>query len=184
MYPDGSTFKDYAVHRGLENRGFKGLNGSEWFNCSLKDVKAAILAVKNGTINIENRTNDFKMRPEQKRAVEVTKRYFEIEKIENPTNTPKFLWNAKMRFGKTFASYQLAKSMDMDRILILTFKPAVQSAWEEDLLTHIDFEAWQYYSQHYSDKTGLTPEDLDPGRPIVCFGSFQDFLGVSKSGGI
>lgn len=184
MYPDGSTFKDYAVHRALENRGFKGLNGSEWFNCSLNDVKAAILAVKNGTINFENRTNDFKMRPEQKRAVEVTKRYFETEKVENPTSAPKFLWNAKMRFGKTFASYQLAKSMDMDRILILTFKPAVQSAWEEDLLTHIDFEGWQYYSQHYSDKTGINPEELDPNRPIVCFGSFQDFLGVSKSGGI
>ncbi|MEY8291573.1 GIY-YIG nuclease family protein [Carnobacteriaceae bacterium 52-44] len=184
MYSDGSTFKDYAVHRALENRGFKGLNGSEWFDCSLNDVKAAILAVKNGTINFENRTNDFRMRPEQKRAVEVTKRYFETEKEENPSSTPKFLWNAKMRFGKTFASYQLAKSMDMDRILILTFKPAVQSAWEEDLLTHIDFEGWQYYSQHYSDKTGINPEELDPNRPIVCFGSFQDFLGVSKSGGI
>ena len=45
-----------------------------------------------------------------------------------------------MRFGKTFASYQLAKKMNWMKILILTFKPAVEEAWKEDLLSHIDFE--------------------------------------------
>lgn len=184
MFSDGAAFKDHEVHKVLEAKGFKALNNSEWFRCSVNDVKAAILAVKNGTVNIENRIQDFNMRPEQAEAVAITKAYFENEAIENPNSTPKFLWNAKMRFGKTFASYQLAKAMNMDRVLILTFKPAVQSAWEEDLLTHLDFEGWQYYSQHYSNKTGITPEMLDSNRPIVCFGSFQDFLGVSKSGGI
>jgi hypothetical protein len=184
MYPDGSTFMDHEVHKTLKNRGFRQQSGSEWFKCSVKDVMAAIRAVKTGTKNIENRIYDFKMRPEQKEAVRVTKEYFESEKKENPDRNPKFLWNAKMRFGKTFATYQLAKVMGMTRVLVLTFKPAVQSAWEEDLLTHVDFEGWQYFSYDYSSRTGVQPEQLDQNRPLVCFGSFQDFLGVSRSGGI
>jgi len=52
----------------------------------------------------------FPQRPEQKRAVNKTIQYFENFKKEPENNgkTPCFLWNAKMRFGKTFASYQLA----------------------------------------------------------------------------
>ncbi len=184
MYPDGNTFMDHEVHRVLKNKGFRQLSGSEWFNCSLEDVLAAIRAVKTGTENIENRICDFKMRPEQVAAVRITKEYFEAEKKENPTRNPKFLWNAKMRFGKTFAAYQLAKAMGLTRVLVLTFKPAVQSAWEEDLLTHIDFEGWQYFSYDYSRRTGVTPEQLEQDSPLVCFGSFQDFLGESPAGGI
>ena len=42
-----------------------------------------------------------------KRTVE----YFELSKKDEPERVPKFLWNAKMRFGKTFTSYQLAKEI-------------------------------------------------------------------------
>ncbi len=184
MRPDGSTFLDHEVHRELIKRGCKRQGISEYFKCTIDDVKAAILAVKTRTDNFENRTEDFAMRPEQLNAVNMTKAYFEYEKKHSPQRSIKFLWNAKMRFGKTFAAYQLAKAMNMKRVLILTFKPAVQSAWEEDLLTHIDFEGWQYYSKNYEHRTGTTPEDLDKKRPIVCFGSFQDFLGVNENGGI
>ena len=89
--------------------------------------------------NIQNRVLDFKMRPEQEAAVLKTSNYFKQAKRENKKKTPHFLWNAKMRFGKTFAAYQLAKKEKWKRILILTFKPAVQNAWEEDLLLHKDF---------------------------------------------
>ena len=86
-----------------------------------------------------------------------------------------------MRFGKTFAAYQLAKRMGWKRLLVMTFKPAVQSAWEEDLKTHVDFEGWQFISP----KSGLNQERINWKRPIVCFGSFQDFLGKNKqTGGI
>ena len=51
-----------------------------------------------------------------------------------------------MRFGKTFAAYQLAKRMGWRKVLVLTFKPAVQSAWEEDLKDHVDFKGWQFIS--------------------------------------
>lgn len=104
MYPDGTSFTDHEVHRVLEKKGFTRLNNSEWFKCTPKDVIAAIIAVKSNTLNIENRVNTFKMRPEQEKAVNMTQRYFERESKSNPGHSPKFLWNAKMRFGKTFAN--------------------------------------------------------------------------------
>ena len=121
-------------------------------------------------------------------AVEQTKKYFDQALKEEPGRTPKFLWNAKMRFGKTFASYQLAKKMGLSRILILTFKPAVESAWREDLISHIDFEGWQYISNKDARNNNLNIDQefnrADKSRPIVVFGSFQDLLGTNESGGI
>ena len=84
-----------------------------------------------------------------------------------------------MRFGKTFAAYKLALEMKWTKVLVLTFKPAVQSAWEEDLLTHIDFEGWQFINRN-----GMSFEESDQSKPFVCFGSFQDFLGKNSAGGI
>lgn len=182
---DGSVFRDKDVHKVLEKKGFYAARDNdgkktEFFRCSLNDVKAAIVAVKNGTDNIENRTEIFEMRPEQDAAVTRTINYFISEKKADKNRAPKFLWNCKMRFGKTFATYQLAKRLGMKKVLILTFKPAVEESWETDLMTHVDFEGWQFYSRN----TEGTPDDLDQARPIVCFGSFQDFLGTNEIGGI
>ena len=192
MSTDGSCFTDKDVHRLLERKGCKRLNPldrtDEWFRCSVADVMAAILSLRTGSANEENRTQNFTMRPEQFRAVEQTKNYFEQALKEEPNRIPKFLWNAKMRFGKTFASYQLAKKMGLSRILILTFKPAVESAWREDLVTHIDFEGWQYISNKDACNNNLNLDQeyrrADKEKPIVVFGSFQDLLGTNESGGI
>ena len=192
MKNDGSCFTDHEVHAILKAKGKKQLNAgedrNEWFKCSLNDVKAAIVAVQTGAENVEERIQTFAMRPEQEYAVDITMRYFKSAYEEGSGRTPKFLWNAKMRFGKTFAAYQLAKKMGMKRVLILTFKPAVQTAWREDLLTHMDFEGWQFITRP-TVPGGLTNDQqyqrADKSRPIVCFGSFQDFLGVNKeTGGI
>ena len=179
MYPDGGSFNDHDIHRALKRRGFLN-KGGEWFCCSIDDLMATYIAVRDKTENIESRTRDFSMRPEQEEAVNKTVEYYKSSEKEGIGHGVKFLWNAKMRFGKTFAAYQLAKRMRLLKILILTFKPAVQSAWEEDLKTHIDFEGWQFISR----TSELTWEDADKTRPIVCFGSFQDYLGMNDSGGI
>lgn len=178
MRSDGSSFTDHDIHRALRKKGIRNPEG-EWFECRVQDVKAAILAVREGINNEDSRTLNFDMRPEQKEAVDKTIAYFNSFQKENPDKTPHFLWNAKMRFGKTFATYQLAKKMKWKRILVLTFKPAVQSAWEEDLATHLDFEGWQFISRN-----GLSFNDIDPARPVVCFGSFQDYMGKNAAGGI
>lgn len=187
MKNDGSCFTDHDVHKMLRKKKITGVGG-EWFRCTVADVKAAVIAVKTGTTNDENRTQTFAMRPEQKEAVEKTIHYFKSAKIDFPDKAPKFLWNAKMRFGKTFASYQLAKAMGFSRVLVLTFKPAVEAAWEEDLLSHMDFEGWQFISNK-SAKFSKSSFDqqfakADKSRPIVCFGSFQDLLGTTPNGGI
>ncbi|MCL2813336.1 MAG: GIY-YIG nuclease family protein [Oscillospiraceae bacterium] len=179
MYDDGGNFNDHDIHRALVKRGFPKLD-SEWFRCTFSELKAAYIAVSKREENIENRTRAFVMRPEQEEAVSKTIEYFKSAAKERGNRSAKFLWNAKMRFGKTFASYQLAKHMGLSKILILTFKPAVQSAWEEDLLTHIDFEGWQFISR----SSGLTWDAVDKSKPVVCFGSFQDYLGTNETGGI
>ena len=136
----------------------------------------------------EQRTQNFGMRPEQKDAVTKTIAYFRSTEEEASTRIPKFLWNAKMRFGKTFAAYELAKKMGFKRILVLTFKPAVESAWRDDLVTHVDFEGWQFVSNKDAHDNDLNIDEqyakADKKRPIVVFGSFQDLLGANDAGGI
>ncbi len=174
---DGTVFNDHEVHSILENFGIPRV-GNEWFECTIKDVKAAILALKNRENLDINRTLNFKMRPEQKNAVKKTKDYFKTySSLEN--KSPHFLWNCKMRFGKTFASYKLMQEMSWNKILILTFKPAVESSWKEDLMSHEDFKEW-----HFISKSTKTYEEIYDKKKFVCFASFQDFLGKNKSGGI
>jgi hypothetical protein len=179
MRNDGTVFTDHDVHRMLRVNGTRNAKG-EWFRCTVKQVKAAVIAVRTGQLNEENRSLDFRMRPEQEAAVEKTAAYFQNWRRDKKNNKrpPHFLWNAKMRFGKTFGSYQLARKMDWRRVLVLTFKPAVQSAWEEDLKCHVDFKGWQFISPG-----GLSYEAADKKKPFVCFGSFQDYLGRNPSTG-
>lgn len=177
MRNDGTSFIDKNVHRILENAGLKNVGG-EWFKCSCEDVKAAIIAAKNKTnIDLE-RFNHFALRPEQIEAIDKTKKYFTSYKsIEN--KAPHFLWNCKMRFGKTFAAYKLAVSMEWKKILILSFKTAVEDSWQMDLMTHIDFNSWQFIQGK-----SQTIDNIDQKKPFACFASFQDFLGKNKYGGI
>lgn len=185
--PDGSVFLDHRVHAELRRRHVP-CEGGEWFRCTAQQVRAAILAVRTRSENAEDRTESFGMRPEQAEAVQKTVDYFRRERRRAPSKTPKFLWNAKMRFGKTFATYQLAKKMGFRKILVLTFKPAVVSAWRDDLLSHVDFGGWQFIARPETPgEPGLDEqyERAVKSRPIVCFGSFQDFLGINReTGGI
>lgn len=178
MREDGRFFKDHEVHEVLKKRKIERVAG-EWFKCDLAEIRSAIYQVKTGESLESHRHLDFGLRPEQAAAVEKTQHYFSSFKSENPDQTPHFLWNAKMRFGKTFATYQLAKKMGWKKILILTFKPAVQSAWQQDLANHVDFAGWQFIV-----RDGLCFEEADKDKQIVCFGSFQDYLGKNSAGGI
>ena len=178
MKNDGSSFDDHEVHKYLRRKGIKNPNG-EWFSCSIEKLQAALLSIKTGIDNEDDRTQNYKMRPEQEEAVKRASNYFKNYK-KVTKKTPHFLWNCKMRFGKTFASYQLAKKMRWKKILAITFKPAVEDSWEKDLRQHIDFQGWRFFSKH----NGLKYEELNKKKPFVCFGSFQDFLGKNELGGI
>ena len=175
---DGSFFTDHEVHQVLLKHGVERLDG-EWFKCDLKAVQAALLEVKTGVVQKRQAIFNFGMRPEQQSAVEKAVDYFQNFANDplNQDKIPHFLWNAKMRFGKTFAAYQLAKRMGWKKVLVLTFKPAVQNAWQEDLENHLDFQDWSFVMEEKDWQ-------MNANFPQVCFGSFQDYLGKSKAGGI
>jgi hypothetical protein len=85
-----------------------------------------------------------------------------------------------MRFGKTFTTYRLAKKLVAKRVLVVTFKPAVEDAWQTDLESHVDFDGWHYLSRN-SDSD---PSKINDKKPMVYFGSFQDLLGRDAAGNI
>jgi hypothetical protein len=180
---DGTVFGDRDVRGRLIKKGFKNpILGSsrEWMRCSVEDVKTAITELRTGQPLTGSHNETFGMRPEQAEAVNKTHAYFHSIWKEDMHAVPRFLWNAKMRFGKTFATYQLAKKLGATKVLVVTFKPAVEDAWQSDLESHADFDGWQYLSR----ATGTDPTTANKRRPLIYFGSFQDLLGKDKSGNI
>lgn len=180
---DGSIFRDKDVIERLKAKGFENPHfgsASEWVRCKPIDVLTAITELRKGEVFSGHHYQTFPMRPEQTRAVEQTIGYYESIWAEDPAAVPRFLWNAKMRFGKTFTSYQLAKRMGAKRVLVVTFKPAVQDAWHEDLASHVDFDGWQYRNTDLMAEQGPG----DPDKPLVYFGSFQDLLGRDNKTGL
>lgn len=176
---DGSTFSDHEVRAALARKGF-AKDELEWMRCDLGDLKAVLIELRTGMSFARPRSEAFPMRKEQGDAVDKTVGYFESVWAEEPASTPRFLWNAKMRFGKTFTAYQLAKRLGAKRVLVVTFKPAVEDAWLADLEAHVDFDGWQYLSR----SSGRDPSQVDRDKPVVYFGSFQDLLGKDTVGNI
>ena len=177
--PDGSVISDHEVRHALKAKGFDNPMG-EWMRCSLADVQTVLTELRTGQQLSGRHHQDFAMRREQAQAAELTHRYYTSCWAEDEHATPRFLWNAKMRFGKTFTTYQLAKKLEAKRVLVLTFKPVVGDAWQSDLESHVDFDGWQYLSR----KSDFVPNQIDGNNPVVYFGSFQDTLGRDKLGNI
>jgi hypothetical protein len=176
---DGSIITDHAVRVRLLQKGFANPQ-LEWMRCSVADVLTVLAELRSGKEYEGSHHETFPPRAEQQEAVEKTFAYYHSIWQEDRNAVPRFLWNAKMRFGKTFATYQLAKKLGARRVLVVTFKPAVEDAWQHDLESHVDFSGWRYLSRH-SDKD---PSEIPDAQPLACFGSFQDLLGRDKVGNI
>jgi len=176
---DGTTFTDHEVRAALGRKGFAN-HELEWMRCTLKDVKTVLTELRTGQRFTGTHAETFAMRREQVEAVNKTCDYFRSIWAEKRGVVPRFLWNAKMRFGKTFTTYQLARKLGAKRVLVLTFKPAVEDAWQTDLESHGDFDGWQYLSRH----SGSDPTSVSAKKPLVYFGSFQDLLGRDNAGNI
>jgi hypothetical protein len=176
---DGGIFSDHDVRAALVRKGFENTE-LEWMRCAVKDVKTVLTELRRGQLFTGTHHQTFEMRREQAEAVKVTHAYFLSRWAEDMHAVPRFLWNAKMRFGKTFTSYQLAKKLGAKRVLVVTFKPAVEDAWQTDLESHVDFDGWQYLSRN-SDHD---PTEINLRKPVVYFGSFQDLLGRDAAGNI
>ena len=94
------------------------------------------------------------LRDEQKEAVAKAKYAFEAEfTAKRPFH--KFLWNAKMRFGKTLCAMQLAKERGFKRTLIVTHRPVVNQSWKEDFKKIFqDDPNWRYGTKFEDHQDG------------------------------
>ena len=173
--PEGKTFTDRDVHKVLESHGIQNAGG-EWFAASVDEVMAALVSLQRGIPFEPTRVQSFPLRKEQKIAVEQTAAYFRSG-IEGSN---RYLWNAKMRFGKTFAAYKLCQEMGWKKTLILTYKPAVRDQWRNDLLGHADFTGWRYADRDTDKKQARSI--VKEAVPLVWFASFQDVTGKDPMG--
>ncbi len=162
---DGTIFTDHDVRAALVKKGFENTE-LEWMRCTVEDVKTVLTELRTGKKFTGTHHETFAMRREQAEAVNRTHAYFHSIWKEDMHAVPRFLWNAKMRFGKTFTTYQLAKKLGAKRVLVVTFKPAVEDAWQTDLESHVDFDGWQYLSRN-SDRRS------DEDRPQEAGGLFR-----------
>lgn len=176
---DGGIITDHAVRERLKQKGFANPR-LEWMRCTIADVKTVLAELRSGQQFSGSHHETFPMRKEQVAAIDQTYAYFHSRWQQDMRAVPRFLWNAKMRFGKTFTSYQLAKKLGAKRVLVVTFKPAVEDAWRTDLESHVDFDGWQYLSR----SSGRDPRQIAADKPVVYFGSFQDLLGRDTAGNI
>ena len=164
---------DNTIHAELTNMGKLEVRldkSREWYACTVDDVSTAINNIVLGV----SRPNSYPMREEQQECHNKAVAHYQA-------GGDKFLMNAKMRFGKTFTSYQIMKSLDVKLVLVITYKPAVDTGWREDLNTHVDFEGWNYYSAK-DDFSSTNPIEIrGDGTVDVLFASFQDFNDFEKA---
>lgn len=105
------------------NDKLKDVDANIWFAASLFEIQEAINKIKNGQ---GAGYGAIKFRPEQDKAIQETVAHFK------KPNGKAFLWNAKMRFGKTLSGLEVAKEMDYKSTLIITHRPVVDKGWHED----------------------------------------------------
>ncbi len=182
------SFNDKEVHNVLERSGIKkktfdtANKANEWFITDLETVKRAITAVKEGReslsmAEISHDRTPIMFRPEQREAIEKTKRQFK--------KSNQMLWNAKMRFGKTLSALQVVKDMDFTRTLILTHRPVVDSGWFEDFgKIFYDRADFSYGSKNNGDSHSSLETRARQGKcHYVYFASMQDLRGSELVGG-
>jgi len=176
---DGTFITDREVRAALIEKKFENPE-LEWMCCTVADVKTVLTELRTGQRFTGTHHETFAMRREHAEAVNKTHAYFHSNRKEDMHARPRFLWNAKMRFGKTFTAYQLVKKLGAKRVLVLTFKPAVEDAWRTDLESHVDFDGWQFLSRN----SDTDPTQIRKSTPFVYFGSLQDLLGRDLFGNI
>lgn len=189
---DGSwnteSFRDYDVHRVLLNSGIKKKTfnneklGNEWFCCDDVTAIKAITAVKHGDNAIDtlipmDKFIPISFRPEQKEAIEKTVKQFK--------KSPRMLWNAKMRFGKTLSALEVVHRMNFKRTVLITHRPVVDDGWHEDFGKIFTKEDKYRYG---SKKAGIEISDLEKtfkidGKHYIYFASIQDLRGSKIVGG-
>lgn len=188
-------FDDKKLHTYLrkykhrEQQKFPNGKLSEWFfyNGMPEEAQTNFEDFKNNERSQVKEELDYMLRTEQAEAVSKT-----LEYAKNHEGG-EFLWNAKPRFGKTLTTYDLARKMDAELVLVVTNRPAIANSWFDDFEKFI---AWQ------TDYVFVSTSDSLKDRPVmdrdtfvtqslsgngkgrmIAFISLQDLKGAISFGG-
>ena len=160
--PIPSTLSDRDIHDELRRLGFSLVRDRrEWFQCTVDDVRKAINSLLEGSA----RPNNYSLRPEQQECHDKVVEFFRTHNTHSS-----FLINAKPRFGKCFTALAIAKTLDDKRVLILTHKPQVEDAWEEEVENHVRFKNFIYH------RATNGPVQVEDNNQLIVFCSFQQLL--------
>lgn len=203
-YEQGSScYKADDVHRTLHAMGLSSKTLAKykdpifeqteradiWFACSVIDIQQAIQQIKQGK---GAGYGAIQFRPEQKKAISSTVKYF----LKESKKSKRYLWNAKMRFGKTLCGLEVARRCGFKSTLIITHRPVVDEGWHKDFeKIFCTKEALDKYRQE-----GVEPvyghrmmterdsdgnfyslvSDVDKGKKILVFFVSMQYLRLSQ----
>ena len=187
IYDDGSgdTFTDKDFHAYLKKDGVENKQGTEWFHILPKDSHSKLIEFKaNRGIFTTLGAIPYTLRGEQIQATSQTKEYFE----KNLERKPECLWNAKPRFGKTLATYDLCKQLGAKTILIVTNRPAIANSWYDDYVKFLGTESGYFFiseTEALRGKPYVISRDRLPyeATGYIEFVSLQDMKGSVYFGG-
>ncbi|MEC5182429.1 DEAD/DEAH box helicase family protein [Arthrobacter sp. CG_A4] len=94
--------------------------------------------------------DDYVLRPEQRAAVDQAVAAFK-------SGQSQVLWNAKPRFGKTLTTYDLMRALDVQRVLIVTNRPAIANSWLDDFVRFIGHRTTFKFVSESQSLSGRTP---------------------------
>ncbi|MDR0481786.1 MAG: Eco57I restriction-modification methylase domain-containing protein [Cellulomonadaceae bacterium] len=192
---DGGFFKDDEFHRYLQQQGVEraakettgGGKRPEWFH--LQTAPHASLDYYQSFVKHDyppvssTDSSDYVLRDEQQDAVEMALRAFN-------GGVKEILWNAKPRFGKSLATYELARRLDATTVLIVTNRPAIANSWFDDYQKFIAHQTtYQFVSDSPSlkDRHPMSRQQWDkfeaPDKRLIEFLSLQDLKGSQYFGG-
>ena len=183
-----STDKDF--HAYLKKLGIPREDGTEWFKIDPNDARLDYMdfTTNHGVLdeNDADAVIPYKLREEQAQAVEKTAEYF------NSIQHAEFLWNAKPRFGKTLAAYDLCMKLGAQNILIVTNRPAIANSWYSDYETFFGLQSGYIFVSNvdgikdkkfvFSRNEYISKID-DDTKGCIEFVSLQDLKGSIYFGG-
>ncbi len=189
-WEDGSgTFRDEPFQAYLEKLGYERIPRKEWFKIGVTESKMRLYEFRenHGLIGTPSAI-EYRLRAEQAKAVEKTVDYARCHE------QGEFLWNAKPRFGKTLASYDLVKALGAEKVIIVTNRPAIANSWYDDYVKFVGTEGGYSFvsgvdtlaGKPYCMSRGEYVHGMNKGltpKPFIEFVSLQDLKGSVYLGG-
>ncbi len=180
----GQSFMDYEIHNILQRSGFSKVQhteaktNGEWFAVSLEIVQKAFVAAQENrqSLNPDEITTDTpKIRFRKGSQTEAIKQTLAaINKGKKH-----FLWDAKMRFGKTLTALEVVRQKHYGKVLIITHRPEVNDDWFKDFNTLFAGTSYRFGSRNSGESITtlqnhcLRQTDGTYENPFVYFASIQ-----------